>query len=87
MIADYFRHTLDRLRADPDDLFDVVDEMALLFRRNGIRIRIPEPFRELEDWDHLLETLEEIARFPAPETFDLFCGALLAYEALVEGET
>ena len=52
---------------------------------NG-RVRVPEAFRAMEDWDQLMDTLDEISRYPAPETFDLFCGALLAYHELVEPE-
>jgi hypothetical protein len=29
-----------------------------------------------------METLTEIGRYPAPETFDLFCSALFAYHDL-----
>jgi hypothetical protein len=86
MIADYFRSVLGRLRSDPDAFFDAIDEMTDLFRRNRVKVRVPEAFRDLEDWDHLLETLEEISHYPASETFDLFCGALLAYHELVEPE-
>jgi hypothetical protein len=32
-----------------------------------------------------LETLDEIARFPSVETFDLFCSALFVYHDLVYG--
>lgn len=86
LIAGFFRAVLERLRARPDGFFDVVDDVRELLEDNGVRVRIPEAFMEFEDWEHLMETLEEISRYPAPETFDLFCGALLAYDALVDGE-
>jgi hypothetical protein len=86
LIGAFFRSVLDRIREDPSRFFDVIDEMTELFQRNGIRVRVAEAFRAFEDWDDLLDTLEEIARYPAPETFDLFCGALLAYHELVEPE-
>ena len=86
MIGEYFRTTLERLRADPDAFYHVIDEMGALFLRNRVRVRVPEAFRAMEDWDHLMDTLDEISRYPAPETFDLFCGALLAYHELVEPE-
>lgn len=84
MIGDYFRSVLERLKADSDAFYDVIDEMVPLLHRNKVKIRVPGAFRALEDWDHLMETLEEIAHYPAPETFDLFCAALLAYHELVE---
>jgi hypothetical protein len=86
MIDGFFQSVLKRLHENPDLFFDVIDELTELFRRGGIRVRVAEAFRALEDWDDLLETLEEIARFPAPETFDLFCSALLAYHELVQPE-
>ena len=86
MIGEYFRSTMERLHRNPDAFFDVIDEMTELLRRNRVKVRVPDAFRAIEDWDHLMETLEEIARYPAPETFDLFCGALLAYHELVEPE-
>jgi len=84
MIGEYFRSVLERIKANPDTFFDIIEEMVPLLHRNKVKIRVPDAFRALEDWDHLMETLEEIARYPAPETFDLFCGALLAYHELVE---
>ena len=86
MIEEFFRSVLKRLHENPDLFFDVIDELTELFRRNGIRVRVAEAFRALEDWDDLLDTLKEVARFPAPETFDLFCSALLAYHELVQPE-
>ena len=71
------------MQADPNDFFTVIDELTRLFRNNNIRIKIYEAYRELQDWDDLMDTLTEIAHYPSLETFDLFCSALLAYHDLV----
>jgi len=86
LIEGFFRSVLGRLRENPDRFFDVIGELTEVFRRAGMRVRVAEAFRALEDWADLLDTLEEIARFPSPETFDLFCSALFAYHDLVEPE-
>jgi len=85
LVDDFFRSILDRLRADPQSFATVVQELVALFREHGITLRIYEAYHALEDWDDLLETLAEIARYPSVETFDLFCSALLAYHDLVYG--
>lgn len=77
--------SLSRLRADPQSFGTVVQELTALFQEHGITLRIYEAYHALEDWDDLMETLEEIARYPSVETFDLFCSALLAYHDLVYG--
>jgi hypothetical protein len=82
-IDDFFQGVLARLQADPNNFFAVVDELTRLFRGNNIRIKIYEAYRELQDWEDLMDTLTEIAHYPSLETFDLFCSALLAYHDLV----
>jgi hypothetical protein len=79
MVDHFFRAVLQRLREHPGAFVTVVEELLEQFRADGIRIKIYEAYRTFHDWDDLLSTLEEIARYPAPETFDLFCSALFAY--------
>lgn len=82
-IDDFFQSVLARLREDPSSFFAVIQELTELLRANNVRIRVYEAYRELQDWDDLMDTLTEIARYPSLETFDLFCSALLAYYDLV----
>lgn len=84
LVHQFFASVLGRLEEDPQSFFAVVEELTRLFRHNGLRVRVYEAYHALESWDDLMTTLEEIARYPAQETFDLFCGALFAYAELVE---
>ena len=89
LIHEFFKSSLERLRDNPASFDEVVQELVALFQENSIRIRLYEAYYGFQDWEHLMETLEEIAQYPSPETFDLFCSALLAYYELVyppEGE-
>jgi hypothetical protein len=86
LVADFFRSTLEGLRGDPQSFAEKVRDLAGLLKANGIRLRVYEAYHALEDWNDLLDTLEEIAQYPSAETFDLFCSALLAYYDLVYGE-
>lgn len=79
MVDVFFRAVLQRLRQHPGEFRQVVEELLQQFREDGIRIKLYEAYRTFADWDDLVATLEEIARYPAPETFDLFCSALFAY--------
>jgi len=79
MVEVFFGAVLQRLRERPAAFKTVVEELLEQFRQDGIRIKIYEAYQTLRDWDDLMRTLEEIARYPAPETFDLFCSALFAY--------
>jgi hypothetical protein len=85
LVDEFFDSTLARLRAEPRSFDTVIQELTALFREHGITLRVYEAYHALEDWDDLMETLEEIARYPSVETFDLFCSALLAYHDLVHG--
>jgi hypothetical protein len=89
LIHEFFESNLGRLRENPANFDEVVEELVALFHENSIRIRLYEAYYSFQDWNHLMETLEEIAQYPSPETFDLFCSALLTYYELVyppEGE-
>jgi len=82
MVDLFFQAVLDRLHARPGEFKTVVEELLVQFREDGIRIKIYEAYQTFTDWNDLMRTLEEIARFPAPDTFDLFCSALFAYYEL-----
>ena len=82
MVDLFFRAVLRRLRDRPASFREVVEELLVEFREEGIRVKIYEAYQTFRDWDDLMATLEEIARYPAPETFDLFCSALFAYYEL-----
>jgi hypothetical protein len=85
LVDEFFSSTRARLRAEPRSFDTVIQELTALFREHSITLRVYEAYHALEDWDDLMETLEEIARYPSVETFDLFCSALLAYHDLVHG--
>jgi len=83
-LIDLFFHTvLTRLEENPAAFDEVVAELNLLLAKNRIRVKRYEAYRYLQDWDHLLDTLQELARYPAVETFELFASALLVYHSLV----
>ncbi len=83
LIGDFFKSVLERLRENPAEFDDVVAELIDLFNENRITIKLYEAYTTFENWDDLMSTLEEVARYRAPETFDLFCSALLSYYELV----
>ena len=82
MVELFFEAILMRLREHPGEFKTVVEELLQEFQEDGLRIKIYEAYQTFQDWDDLMRTLEEIARFPAPDTFDLFCSALFAYYEL-----
>lgn len=86
LIDRFFQSVLERLRKNPESFFTVVDELTQLFDEHQVKVRISDAFRNLEDWNDLLDALDELSRYPAAETFDLFCSALFAYDELVEPE-
>ena len=83
MIYEFFRSILSRLREDPGEFDAVVQELIALFRDSGVKIKLYEAYYNFENWDQLLDTLDEVSHYPSPETFDLFCSALLTYYELV----
>ena len=82
MIVMFFRNVLERLRQRPAEFRQVAEELKAQFQEDGLAIVTYAAYEHFEDWSDLMETLEEIARYPAPETFDLFCGALFTYYEL-----
>jgi hypothetical protein len=85
LVDTFFQSILTRLRENPQAFDDVVQELVALLQQHGITLRIYAAYQALQDWDDLMATLDEIAKFPSAETFDLFCSALLAYHDLVYG--
>lgn len=83
LIHDFFQNVLGRLRSRPADFDLVVNDLLELFRENKIKVVLYEAYYGFRDWEHLMETLEEISQYPGPETFDLFCSALFTYYELV----
>lgn len=83
LIHDFFNSTLTRLRENPSQFDAVVEELVALFHENKIRIRLYEAYYNFQDWDQLMDTLDEVSQYPSAETFDLFCSALLTYYELV----
>jgi hypothetical protein len=82
MVDVFFRAVLRRLRARPAEFKRLVEDLLQEFAADGIRLKIYDAYTTFRDWDDLLQTLDEIARYPAPDTFDLFCSALFAYYEL-----
>ena len=79
MIEVFFESVLSRLEKNPGHFKDVVEELMQQFQQDRVRIKIYDAYRTFADWDDLMRTLREITKYPAPETFDLFCSALFAY--------
>ena len=79
MIEVFFNSVLSRLEKNPGHFKDVVEELMQQFQQDRVRIKIYDAYRTFANWDNLMRTLQEIAKYPAPETFDLFCSALFAY--------
>jgi hypothetical protein len=78
-VQGFFHHTLRRLRESPQDLPQVVNELAALFQEHEIRIPVPEIFRRFRGFEPFLETLERIAEDHELENFELFCAALFGF--------
>ena len=82
MIDIFFKAVIERLRSNPGEFKAAVEELMEQFQQDHIRIKIYEAYRSFQDWEDLMDTLDEITRYPSPETFDLFCSALFAYYEL-----
>ncbi|MEE8436185.1 MAG: hypothetical protein V3S64_15475, partial [bacterium] len=79
MIEVFFNSVLSRLKNNPGHFKGVVEELMQQFQQDRVRIKIYDAYRTFANWDDLMRTVREIAKYPAPETFDLFCSALFAY--------
>lgn len=79
MIEVFFNSVLSRLEENPGQFKAAVEELMQQFQQDGVRIKIYDAYRTFADWNDLMRTLREIAKYPAPETFDLFCSALITY--------
>ncbi|MCZ6556257.1 MAG: hypothetical protein O7A69_00595 [SAR324 cluster bacterium] len=83
MIHEFYQSILTRLRENPKNFDAVVEELLDLFHENSIKIKLYEAYYTFQNWDQMMDTLEEVSQYPSPETFDLFCSALLTYYELV----
>lgn len=79
MIDVFFVSILNRLRQSPGEFPEMVQELMVQFREDRVRIKLYDTYRKIGNFRELIVTLEEIALYPAPETFDLFCSALFVY--------
>lgn len=79
MVNVFFQAVLTRLKNDPGVFKALVEELMAKFQEDQIRIKIYDAYQTFNDWNDLMDTMEEISRYPSPETFDLFCSALFAY--------
>ncbi|MDH5751079.1 MAG: hypothetical protein OEZ59_01505 [Deltaproteobacteria bacterium] len=82
MIMMFFDNILTRLEEKPGSFARVVEDLLEQFSADGLKIKFYEAYHTFGSWKDLMTTLREIARYPAPETFDLFCSALFTYHAL-----
>lgn len=83
MIEVFFAAVLSRLKDRPGEFKAMVEELIEQFQHDRMRIKVYDAYRTFTGWRALMATLEEISRYPAPETFDLFCSALFAYYDLI----
>ena len=82
----FFALVLQELRRDPWCFDALVEELMALLAREALQTPLHRSHLSLQSWEDLLSTLQEVSRYPAAETFTLFCSALLAYYALVHPE-
>ncbi len=85
-IERFFTHVLQALRRDPWQFDAVVEALIQLLVHEKLTTPLHRIHLTLQNWDDLMATLLEISRYPAPETFPMFCSALLAYYVLVHPE-
>ena len=79
MVEVFFDAVMSRLRSQPNQFRKMVEELMEQLQEEKINIKIYDSYRTFTDWKDFMRTLEEIVHYPSPETFDLFCSALLAY--------
>lgn len=79
MVEVFFDAVMSRLRSRPREFKKMVEELMEQLREERIHIKVYDSYRSFTDWKDFIRTLEEIVQYPSPETFDLFCSALLAY--------
>ena len=79
MMTRFFQETNQRLREHPGQLGEVVNELVPLFEEQGLRIRVPELFRQFQSNDAFLQTLEQVSEDDEVENFELFCAALFGF--------
>jgi hypothetical protein len=67
------------LREDPFSLPKLVQDLAVLFEDQNIRIRVYDAYRTFKSFDQLLDTLTRISEDSEIENFELFCSALVGF--------
>ena len=82
MVSLFFTSVLERLHRQPGEFRSVVESLLAQFREDGLQIKLYDAYRTFTSWQDLMQTLEEISRYPGPDTFDLFCSALFSYYGL-----
>ena len=78
-IQGFFSYILKRLREDPSELAQIINEIVPLFVEHQIRIRFYQAFSQIQSSDDLNNTLEKISKDVELENFELFCSALFVF--------
>ena len=79
MIRLFFHHVLTRLHDDANQIYWIVNEIAPMLKKNGIRIKIYTAFQMFQTFDAFLETLESLTFDDEIENFEFFCSALFGF--------
>lgn len=79
MMSRFFLEVIQRLREHPGQLGEVVNALVPLFEEQGLRIRVPDLYRQFQSNDAFLQTLEQISEDDEVENFELFCAALFGF--------
>ena len=85
-IERFFDHVLHTLERDPWQFDAVVEALMALLVGEKLKTPLHRVHLTLKNWDDLMATLQALKCYPAPETFPVFCSALLAYYVLVHPE-
>ena len=75
----FFDSVLERLKDDPYSLPWVVNELIALFMEQQIKIKIYDAYRQFQNWDAFMNSLEQISQDYELENFELFCSALFGF--------
>jgi len=79
MMIRFFQEVIQRLQENPGQLGEIVNELVPLFEEQGLRIRVPELYRQFPSSDAFLQALEQISEDDEVENFELFCAALFGF--------
>ncbi|MBF0279331.1 MAG: hypothetical protein HQM13_16160 [SAR324 cluster bacterium] len=78
-IQTFFKHILDRLENDLNELSLIVNELVPLFIEHRIRIKIYDAYQTFYSGDQFLAALKKISEDDDLENFEFFCSALFGY--------